>query len=545
MRSIRIAATALLVALVTASAIAQTPPARPTAPPPSVVPAPARPVTPATPAIPGTPPPEATSDRQFDGFETRRYVRPVFRLGTPYALAQGTEAAGVVVVMGDVQIDGRVEGDVVVVLGSLRLGATASVRDSVVVVGGTAAVASGASVGRDFVVVAGGVDAPPGFLPMGEHVVIGPPGLGAGLRSVAPWFTRGLLWGRVVVPSLPWMWGLIGIVLLLNLALVLAFPKAIHACVETLGARPLSAFLAGLFTLLLVGPVTTVLAISVVGIIVIPFVFCALVVAWMLGKVAVAQWVGGGLVRWDDSDSRFQALRSLAIGFALILVAYMVPVIGLATWAIVGVFGLGAATLTAAKTLKRERPAPPPRPVSSAAPDVPVTPAAALSAVPFSPSPSFDGMESTPGAAGAPVVSPAGGGVSGADLSTYPRATFLDRLGACVLDVLLVVIARRLLDWDHDDGMLFVLFLVYSIAFLAWKGTTIGGIVCSLRVVRLDGSPLRPVDAVVRTLSSLFSIAALGIGFFWILIDGNRDKQAWHDKIAGTLVVRVPRDLAL
>lgn len=135
--------------------------------------------------------------------------------------------------------------------------------------------------------------------------------------------------------------------------------------------------------------------------------------------------------------------------------------------------------------------------------------------------------------------------MSGADLSTYPRATFLDRLGACVLDVLLVVIAGRLFDWDQDDGRLFVLFMVYSIAFLAWKGTTIGGIVCSLRVVRLDGSPLRPVDAVVRTLSSLFSIAALGIGFFWILIDGNRDKQAWHDKIAGTLVVRVPRDLAL
>ena len=43
----------------------------------------------------------------------------------------------------------------------------------------------------------------------------------------------------------------------------------------------------------------------------------------------------------------------------------------------------------------------------------------------------------------------------------------------------------------------------------------------------------------VRSLGSIFSIGILGIGCLWILRDV--DRQAWHDKIAGTFVVKVPR----
>jgi uncharacterized RDD family membrane protein YckC len=67
----------------------------------------------------------------------------------------------------------------------------------------------------------------------------------------------------------------------------------------------------------------------------------------------------------------------------------------------------------------------------------------------------------------------------------------------------------------------------------------VGGIICQLRVIRTDGSPLRFVDALVRGLSSIFSFAVLGLGCLWILRDPER--QAWHDRIAGTYVVEVPR----
>ena len=98
----------------------------------------------------------------------------------------------------------------------------------------------------------------------------------------------------------------------------------------------------------------------------------------------------------------------------------------------------------------------------------------------------------------------------------------------------------RLLDLNGDGSAIFLMLLAYHIGFWTWKGTTVGGIICQLRVVRVDGTPLRFVDSLVRGLSAIFSLAVLGIGCFWIIRDPER--QAWHDKIAGTYVVRVPRN---
>ena len=49
--------------------------------------------------------------------------------------------------------------------------------------------------------------------------------------------------------------------------------------------------------------------------------------------------------------------------------------------------------------------------------------------------------------------------------------------------------------------------------------------------------------AIIRALSCFLSLAVAGLGFFWIAIDDN--SQAWHDKIAGTVVVRVPKGVPL
>jgi uncharacterized RDD family membrane protein YckC len=139
-----------------------------------------------------------------------------------------------------------------------------------------------------------------------------------------------------------------------------------------------------------------------------------------------------------------------------------------------------------------------------------------------------------------PVVPPAA--VAG-DLALFPRATFLDRVAAFALDCLLVGIGVQLLDFSRHGGWFPLMLFAYHVAFWAWKGTTLGGIVVGLRVIRMQGTEVRFVDALVRGLASIFSLAALGIGCFWMLQDPER--QMWHDKIAGTLVVKVPRDLVL
>jgi uncharacterized RDD family membrane protein YckC len=76
-----------------------------------------------------------------------------------------------------------------------------------------------------------------------------------------------------------------------------------------------------------------------------------------------------------------------------------------------------------------------------------------------------------------------------------------------------------------------------------WRGTTVGGIVLNLRVVRYDGKPMNFAVALVRALSAAFSIVVFFLGFLWIA--WSQDKQGWHDKIAGTVVVRQPRGTPL
>jgi uncharacterized RDD family membrane protein YckC len=48
---------------------------------------------------------------------------------------------------------------------------------------------------------------------------------------------------------------------------------------------------------------------------------------------------------------------------------------------------------------------------------------------------------------------------------------------------------------------------------------------------------------VVRSLTSLFSLVVAFLGFLWAGWD--REKQTWHDKIAGTVVVRMPKGFSL
>ena len=66
-----------------------------------------------------------------------------------------------------------------------------------------------------------------------------------------------------------------------------------------------------------------------------------------------------------------------------------------------------------------------------------------------------------------------------------------------------------------------------------------GGIVLNLKVVRYDGRPVDFAVSLVRALGAAFSVVVFFLGFLWIAFD--REKQGWHDKIAGTVVVRQSR----
>ena len=442
----------------------------------------------------------------------------VVRLGGDYAVGVGERADEVVVLFGSAVIEGEVDGDVVVVLGSAALAAAGRVGGDFVVVAGSAEIAEGAAVEGDVVVVGGGLDAPPGFRAGGEQVAIGSIWTGEQFAAAVPWVREGLLWGRPIAPGLPLVWMVVAVLGLVYLAVNVVFDRPVRACGRALAEKPLTTGLAGVLVLLLIWPVCTILAVSVIGLAVVPFLLSAVFIAGLIGRVGAARWLGGRVVAETAPASRLQATRSISIGLALVCLAYTVPVLGFVTWTLLGVFGLGAAATTVVAGLRQENPAPPPAAV---------------------PGPPAAGTAGDPVPASADAAPPPGPeGAAAADLSVFPRASFLSRLGALVLDFLLVMLATRLLDLEF--GGFFLVFLVYHVALWGTRGTTVGGIICQLRVVRIDGAPIRFTEALVRGLSSIFSAAVAGLGWFWMLWDAER--QTWHDRIAGTIVVRTPRN---
>jgi uncharacterized RDD family membrane protein YckC len=324
---------------------------------------------------------------------------------------------------------------------------------------------------------------------------------------------------------------IVGITFLVGLAVTVLFNGPVRASADAILLKPFSCFLLGLFVLLLTVPALVILGASVVGLAVVPFVLCAIVAAGIVGKVAVARAIGATVFSESEAASRLQSVRSFVIGSAILVLAYMVPLVGIVTWSLTGVLGLGAAAMTFRVALRREHPARARAAEVSSARPAPASYAPAAAA-------GFD----LP-AASIEVPSPAAPPTAAEGLAAYPRATFLDRAAAFALDCILVGIAIEVLDINRYDGAFFLWLFVYHVAFWAWRGTTMGGIIIGLRVVRAQGTDVRVIDAVVRGLSSIFSFAALGIGCLWMIQDPER--QMWHDKIAGTLVVKVPRQLLL
>jgi uncharacterized RDD family membrane protein YckC len=135
-----------------------------------------------------------------------------------------------------------------------------------------------------------------------------------------------------------------------------------------------------------------------------------------------------------------------------------------------------------------------------------------------------------------------------ATAAALPRAGFWIRIGALTIDLLLCILVMVLLANFLPLGRLGLHFNPFHLLLIAaaygavlWKlrSTTIGGIVCNLQVLRLDDRPLDWTTSIVRALGCILSVAAIGLGFIWIAFDS--DRQSWHDKIAGTVVVRLPK----
>jgi len=129
--------------------------------------------------------------------------------------------------------------------------------------------------------------------------------------------------------------------------------------------------------------------------------------------------------------------------------------------------------------------------------------------------------------------------------SSGTRTGFWPRTVALAVDVTVLIAAdllltRALFDADaaRAQALATLLGLGYFVYFwsAAGGGQTLGMKLLDLRVVTTDRTPLSVTGAITRYVGLIISCMALFIGVIWVAFDAQ--KQGWHDKIAGTLVVK-------
>ncbi len=116
-------------------------------------------------------------------------------------------------------------------------------------------------------------------------------------------------------------------------------------------------------------------------------------------------------------------------------------------------------------------------------------------------------------------------------------AILIDGFGISIVNAALTS-AMYAGDSTASSGLQTLLGVVYYCYFWSayGKGQTLGSRALHIRVVKKDGTYLDLVGAFLRYVGFIISAVCLGIGFIWAAFDGQ--KQGWHDKIAGTYVVK-------
>jgi hypothetical protein len=248
----------------------------------------------------------------------------------PRSIPAGTTVHGTVVARGPVVVAGRVEGSVVSLAGDVTVPRGGVVTGDAIAVGGR--------------VLADGVVGGEMRGMSGLPVRTGPAVAAADARSPI----------QRTYDAMRLVAGTFGVLLIIAVGVLLFAGPNLDEVVATLERRFGRAFWVGLLGQLLIMPVLVVLvvalALSLIGILLIPFAIVAYVIAvaglCTLGFLAVARLVGGAL--WHsarDTTQRSRTLAALAVGLAVFFALWMIA--GALTWAPLAATVVRAAALAA------------------------------------------------------------------------------------------------------------------------------------------------------------------------------------------------------
>ena len=129
---------------------------------------------------------------------------------------------------------------------------------------------------------------------------------------------------------------------------------------------------------------------------------------------------------------------------------------------------------------------------------------------------------------------------------TGAKAGFWIRVLAFIIDSIILYVVNLIVgvvlnpSTTGRSGIQTLLGIIYFTYFWSasslWPGQTVGDKLLNLRVIKTDGTDLTIVQAFIRYVGLVISFIVIFIGVIWVAFDPN--KQGWHDKIAGTYVIK-------
>ena len=263
---------------------------------------------------------------QAEVLDTEKTQR-TFKVVNDYHLAVGETLTILVVIAGNVALQGRVTGNVLIIGGDIELTPTSQVNGTLHVIGGhvTGNIEGVANleVNNDWQMVPAAVR-----LVMQPHI----------------------FWGISKQTNFRLTFVKFGLFLLMYLLIVALFPKPINTISELFGRRPIGSIIFGILILAIIPILLAVLTLSIVGVPFMLLIFSLLIPLAICGKAAIFLTLGGTLF-----SGRWKPL-AVIFSYTLYFMATALPYIDWMTFLIVNAIGIGLCLLKVMSMMRPETP---------------------------------------------------------------------------------------------------------------------------------------------------------------------------------------------
>ena len=227
-----------------------------------------------------------------------------------------------------------IDGDVIILDG-------AKVTNDAVAIGGDVILKPNTRVGGDVVVVGGQIIKEEGAIVNGSEVAM--------FSNAKPLFDRFGLLGTLYLTNVFFWLISLTVVFIVGIFLILLLPDHLKRITKTVDRHPLNSGLWGLGGIVAITIFTALFSGSVFGLLLIPIVNLAFVVASIVGAVATSSWIGKKIL-----PRRKAPVVTFLLGILILVVISLIPVVGGLIIFMLNLFGFGAVLLSRVGTIESE-----------------------------------------------------------------------------------------------------------------------------------------------------------------------------------------------